>query len=239
MITIFILDNIYKSFGDNEVLKDLSLDVKQNKIICILGPSGCGKTTLLNIMSGLLKPDKGKLVGFKNKNFSYIFQEPRLLKWKTVSENIEFILKNKLNKKEINTNIKKYLNVVKLYEFRNYYPDQLSGGMKQRVAIARAFAYPADILLMDEPFKSLDLDLKLNLIDYFLMSWNLKKLSVFFVTHDIHAALMLSDEIFILKSNPTKIKKHMINKIPPNERNLNNKEIISMEAEIFSLISNI
>ncbi len=237
MIFIFILKNIYKKFDDIEVLKDLYLEVQKNKIICILGPSGCGKTTILNIISGLIKPDKGDLLGFEKKSFSYIFQEPRLLKWKTVSENLEFILRDKLSRNEINETVQKYLNVVKLNNYKNHYPEQLSGGMKQRAAIARAFAYPAEILLMDEPFKSLDLDLKLNLINYFLMSWNLNKLSVFFVTHDVHAALMLGDEIYILSSKPTNIKKKLINKLPHNNRNLKNEEFMSMEAEIISLIS--
>lgn len=234
----YIINNLHKKFKDLYVLKDLDMEVEEKKIVSILGPSGCGKTTLLNILSGILGPDKGEIIGFEEKRISYLFQEPRLLKWKTVYGNIDFILKDKLSKEERQRSIKKYLEIVDLWEYRDFYPSKLSGGMKQRVSIARAFAYPSDILLMDEPFKSLDLELKLSLIHCFIDLWKIDKRTVFFVTHDIHASLILGDEIYILSQKPTKVRERIINKLPHGERSLKNKYILSLEEKLYNMFSN-
>jgi len=231
------ISNIHKKFGQLYVLKNLTMEVNEKRIISILGPSGCGKTTLLNIISGMIKPDKGEMIGFNNKRISYLFQEPRLMKWKTVEENIDFVLKDKMSKEKRRETIKKYLDIVDLWEYRNFYPNRLSGGMKQRVAIARAFAYPSDILLMDEPFKSLDLELKLGLINCFIDIWEIDHRTVFFVTHDVHAALILGDEIYILSQKPTKVKEKIINEIPHKDRSLKNKYIISLEEKLYKMFS--
>jgi NitT/TauT family transport system ATP-binding protein len=147
----FKLDKICKSYGDNVIFRDFDMEFEEGVISCILGPSGCGKTTLLNIIGSIAEPDSGVLSGFSDKKFSYIFQEPRLLPWKTVRGNIEFVLNRTLPARERRENADKLINMVELNGFANYYPAQLSGGMKQRVSIARAFASPSDIILMDEP----------------------------------------------------------------------------------------
>ncbi|MCG8410474.1 MAG: ATP-binding cassette domain-containing protein, partial [Bacteroidales bacterium] len=165
------IEHLYKSFQETTIFKDFNLEIKKNTISCILGPSGCGKTTLLSIIGKTIKPDSGILNGFDNKTLSYIFQEPRLLPWKTVCDNISFVLNKTIDPKQKNEITLKYLNLVELNNFANHYPASLSGGMKQRVAIARAFAYPSDIILMDEPLKALDLKLKLNLIKAFRKIW--------------------------------------------------------------------
>lgn len=234
---MYKIKNIHKSFDELCVLKDFTMEIDEKKVISILGPSGCGKTTLLNILSGMIKPDKGELIGFEGKKISYLFQEPRLMKWKTVKENIDFVLKDKMSKDEREKVIKKYLEIVDLWGFKDYYPSSLSGGMKQRVAIARAFAYPSEILLMDEPFKSLDLELKLTLIDCFINLWKIDKRTVFFVTHDIHAALLLGDDIYILSQKPTNIKEILVNKLPHNERSLKNKYVLKMEEKLYDMFS--
>lgn len=232
------LENIQKTCGELLVLKDFNMEVEEKKVVSILGPSGCGKTTLLNIISGMLKVDSGVMTGFENKKISYLFQEPRLLQWKTAYENIDFVLKDKFEKEKRHEIIKKYLDIVNLWEYRHYYPRYMSGGMKQRVAIARAFAYPSQILLMDEPFKSLDLELKLSLTKYFVELWELDRRSVFFVTHDIHAALMLGDEIYILSEKPTKVREKITNELPQRQRTLKNKYILSLEEKLYKMFSN-
>ncbi len=225
--------NIRKNFEQLRVLKDIDIKFQDKKIVAILGPSGCGKTTLLNIISSTIKPDEGELVGFNNKSISYIFQEPRLMKWKTVYDNIDFVIKDKMSKEERKSIIDRNLKMLDLLEYKDYYPSDLSGGMKQRVAIARAFVYPSDILLMDEPFKSLDLELKFNLIYSFLNLWQIDKRTVFFVTHDIQAALLLGDYIYILSQKPTIVKEKIENKLAYDERSLKNKYILSLEEKIY------
>lgn len=233
----FILNNIHKKFGDLYVLKQLSMQPEEHKLICILGPSGCGKTTLLNIISGVTPTDQGEIFGFEGKSISYLFQETRLLPWKTVQQNIEFVLKDKSNKNQRNTALNRYIDMVGLKGFENYYPDKLSGGMKQRVAIARAFAYPADILLMDEPFKGLDLQLKTALMEAFINLWVMEKRSAFFVTHDIDEALLIGEEIYVLTQRPSSVKGIIINDIPHKERNLHNENIRRIEQEIYKLMT--
>ncbi|WP_113671475.1 ABC transporter ATP-binding protein [Vallitalea guaymasensis] len=210
------LNNISKAFDDLTILKDFNLSIDEDKIVCFLGASGCGKTTLLNIISGTLEYDSGSIEGIDN-NVSYIFQDTRLLPWATIENNIKFVLKSNKN---INVDqlTKKYIDIVKLGKFSDYYPKQLSGGMKQRVSIARAFAYRSEILLMDEPFQGLDYDLKIELINAFLELWEEDNRTVIFVTHDLDEALLLSDKIYILDGRPVEIKKEIEINIPKRER---------------------
>ncbi len=233
----FVLHNIHKRFGDLEVLKNLDMTEEEKRLICILGPSGSGKTTLLNLISGVLQPDQGEISGFTGKTISYLFQENRLLPWKTVEGNIDFVLKDQMNREERQTSIARYLEMVGLTGFKSYYPAKLSGGMKQRVAIARAFAYPADILLMDEPFKGLDQQMKMTLIEAFLNLWMLDRRSVFFVTHDIQEALLIGEEIYVLTDRPAMVKGKVSNHIPHRERQGVNPALSNIEQEIHQLIS--
>lgn len=189
--------NLYKSFGDNKVLVNLNLNFEKNKITVVTGPSGCGKTTLLNIISGIEKPDSGEVI-LKDHSISFIFQEDRLIPDLTVYKNIEFVLKSTLTEQESKPIIEKYLDLVKLTEAKDKYPEQLSGGMKRRVAVARAFAYRSDLLIMDEPFKGLDDKLKKEIMGEFLRIYNLDKRTVILVTHDKDEALFLGDAIIDL-----------------------------------------
>ena len=165
------IQNLEKSYGKLNVFKNFTMRIPKSKITCILGPSGCGKTTSLNILSGILQPDSGSILGIEKQTISYLFQEPRLLDWKTVRGNIEFVLKGTHSKKERHALASKYIRIVGLQNFEDYYPSQLSGGMIQRVAIARAFAYPSEILLMDEPFKGLDIHMKKSVMHAFINLW--------------------------------------------------------------------
>lgn len=207
------IKDLDKQYEKLKVLSNFNIEFEEEKITALLGPSGSGKTTLLNIISGLEEYDSGSILGLQSKKFSYIFQEDRLLPWFSVEENIQFVLKGDLTEEEIINITDKYLKIVGLEEYRHYYPKQLSGGMKQRVAIARAFAYSSDILLMDEPFKGLDMELKTNLIKSFISLWTKDKRTVIFVTHDMDEARMLADYIFILEGKPLAVKDKIVTHI--------------------------
>lgn len=224
-----------KKFNDLTVFNDFDIKIPENKITAVIGESGCGKTTLLNILSGIYDADKGVFKNLARKTVSYIFQEPRLLEWKTVKGNIEFVLKDTYSPQERRIIAEKYMILVGLDRFSNYYPYQLSGGMAQRVAIARAFAFPSDILLMDEPFKQLDIKLKKDILNSFLELWHTDKRTVIFVTHDIEEAVTLGDEIFVLKGLPAEIIKNI--KIPEDKfkRHADKNEI----ADIKNILSDI
>ena len=159
--------DINKSYGDIKVLTDFNLELIDNKINCIIGPSGCGKTTILNIVAELTEY-QGK-VEREQKGISYIFQNNRLLPNLNVQDNLEYVLSTiEKDKNERMKKIDKILDIVELAQRRKAYPHELSGGMQQRVSMARAFIYPSQILLMDEPFKGLDIALKKKLIAAFL-----------------------------------------------------------------------
>jgi NitT/TauT family transport system ATP-binding protein len=232
----FAIENLNKSFAELIIFKDFSLKIPEGKITCLLGPSGCGKTTLLNILGGLVKADSGNFWGLENKVISYIFQEPRLIKWKNVRENIEFVLKDLYPSKARLEIVDQYIEKVELAPFKYFYPDNLSGGMKHRAAIARAFVYPSDILMMDEPFKGQDLKLKISLINLLLELWKNDRRTVIFVTHDIEEAVLLGDEIIVLGSPPAKILKKFTNTIRREERKLKDIRNYLMEKEIYNLV---
>lgn len=216
------IKNLKKGYQEILIFDDFSLNIEEEKITCILGVSGTGKTTLLNAITGIIPVDSGDTSDFADKTFSYIFQEPRLLKWKTVYGNILFVLKDFYSKKDAESICNKYIDIVGLSKFKNFFPESISGGMEQRVSIARAFAYPSNILIMDEPFKSLDFSLKKNIVDTFINLWHSDKRTVIFVTHDIEEAVYIGDKIFILNSStPTHIKRELSINIPQKERSKN------------------
>ncbi|MBT9138957.1 MAG: Bicarbonate transport ATP-binding protein CmpD [Syntrophomonadaceae bacterium] len=226
--------NLLKKIKGLKVYEELSLSVPEKKVTCIMGPSGCGKTTLLNIISGLIKPDSGEFKGFDSKTVSYLFQEPRLLPWKTVWQNIDFVVRDSYSKQQRTEVITKYLKMVDLYEFRDYWPDKLSGGMKQRVSVARAFVFPSDLLLMDEPFKGLDMQLKVAVLDSFTALWQQDLRTVIFVTHDIDEALYLGDKIYFLSGLPAKVKKTMRVTIPREERRYGEGKLKDLKDELLT-----
>ncbi len=227
------IKNLKKTYHELEVFRDFSLSLPDRKISCILGPSGCGKTTLLNMIGGITKQDNGTINFSKQKIISYIFQEPRLLPWKTVKENIEFVIKD-LNDKEPLKNIDQYIKMVGLEAFKDYYPSSLSGGMKQRVSIARAFIYPSDIILMDEPLKTLDPRLKLNLMKTFLRIWQNDRRTVVFVTHDVDEALILGEKIAIFSKPPVQLKENITNTLSLEEKTPENENFFAYKNQILN-----
>jgi NitT/TauT family transport system ATP-binding protein len=193
------IKDLCKSYENHKVLYNFSMNFIKNKITVITGPSGCGKTTLLNIIGSIEKEYSGQVIS-PNNSISYIFQEDRLLPHLTVYENIAFVLKSTMSKEDMNTIINKYLDMVKLSEYKHKLPNKLSGGMKRRVAIARAFAYKSRLLLMDEPFKGLDDKLKMEIIDEFLKLHKEDRRTVILVTHDMKEAELLGDIIYSMPS---------------------------------------
>jgi NitT/TauT family transport system ATP-binding protein len=201
------LKNISKKFDSLEILKDFNISFKQSEISCLFGPSGVGKTTIANIVAKLVPVESGCVLGAENALYSYVFQEPRLLEWYSVYENIDFVLKDLFDFEKRKKITLSYIDMVELSYYKNYKPKALSGGMAQRVSLARAFAYPSDILIMDEPFKGLDIKLKQEMILSFQKLWQESKRTVIFITHDIDEAILLSDTIFIIKNRPAEIVK--------------------------------
>lgn len=188
------------------ILQNITLSIKRNEFIAIIGPSGCGKTTLLKIIANLIKPTKGAIDYSKKRKISFVFQEPYLLPWKTVKENI--LLPLSIQKKaEKYVNIRKLMTQTHLTTFQNAYPYQLSGGMKQKVALARALITNPDILLMDEPFSSLDHITAQSLHKFLLNIHEQKPKTSIFITHNLHEAVLLADKVIVLSKRPAKVKK--------------------------------
>ncbi len=185
------LKNIKKKY-ERIIFDDFNLTIQEDRITCILGESGVGKTTLLKMIAGLTDYS-GTITGVKK--IAYIFQEDRLIPSLTVYQNLKLVCPNVSDEK-----IDEMLDHLKILDKKNTYPLKLSGGESKRVSIARAFLYDGEIILMDEAFSSLDLSLKLNLIDFFIGLWKQNPKTVLFVTHDVDEALLLGQQILILKN---------------------------------------
>lgn len=201
------IKNLNKSYAEEGIFKNFSLQLSDDKINCIIGPSGCGKTTFLNVLAGLIEYESGSLNGISKNDISYIFQEDRLIEWLTVKENLQITLKKYYKKSSLDDEIENLLDIVGIKSVGDKYPDELSGGMRQRVNIARAFGKPSKIMLMDEPFKSLDYKLKYTIIDEFKNILNKKKRLVILVTHDLEEAVYFNGRIFVFGSKPVKVLK--------------------------------
>jgi NitT/TauT family transport system ATP-binding protein len=209
------VEHLKKSYGAVEAVGDLSFDVAAGELVCIVGPSGCGKTTLLKCIAGLLDATAGKImlagapVHGPPDTMALVFQEysRSLFPWMTVRQNVAFPLRRKrLDKAELGRLVDESLGAVGLADAMDRYPWQLSGGMQQRVAIARALAYQPRILLMDEPFASVDAQTRADLEDLVLEVRNQYEITIVFVTHDIDEAVYLSDRIIVLTPAPTEVR---------------------------------
>lgn len=249
MSVILTIEKLTKRFYNNnqslKVLEDVSFTVERGEFLCVVGPSGCGKSTLLELIAGFDKEFSGKIIINQQEilgaqlNRIMIFQDfNQLFPWKTILENVIFPLKvnnigdNNKARKEI---AKEFLTMVKLKKHLEYYPHQLSGGMKQRAAIARALALNPDILLMDEPFGSLDIQIKEELQDMLLRLWEDNKSTIIFVTHDINEAVRMSDRIIIMSNCPSNIKEIVKNNIKRPRESFDN-EFISMVRKISDIL---
>ena len=196
-----------------KILDNISFRVEDKEFVVIVGPSGCGKTTLLRLLDGLIQPDSGR-ISINGKSPSkpgpdkgVVFQSFRLLPWKNVIENIEFpMLIQGLPKEERETRSREHVKLVGLTGFENSYPHELSGGMQQRVGLARALAINPEILLMDEPFASIDAQTREFMQLELLRIWSQEKNTVIFVTHSLDEAVLLADRIILLGVRPSSVK---------------------------------
>jgi NitT/TauT family transport system ATP-binding protein len=226
-------------------LNDININIDEGEFICLLGNSGCGKSTLLSILSGLNKPTSGRLLIDSNEvtgpgvDRAVVFQHYSLFPWLTAKGNVLFGIKQsgkKYSKKERDELANNYLKSVELFEAKDKYPNELSGGMQQRVAVARALALESDILLMDEPFGAIDPKLRLELQELVLKLSKENKKTVIFVTHDIDEALLLADRIFVME--PGKIKEELeVNLKTPRKREelVSTSEYQGLYKRLFSL----
>ncbi len=236
------VDHMTKKFGDLLVLDDVSFEVKKGEFLCIVGPTGCGKTTFLNCITKLYEPTSGEImingepVNLQKHNVAYIFQEYSTMSWLTVEENVAFGLKmKKLPKEVIAREVGEVLDMVGLTQYKDYYPAELSTSMLQRVVIARAFAVKPELLLMDEPYGQLDVELRFKLEDELLNLWKKTGTTVIFITHNIEEAVYLSENILVLTNKPTTIKQKLANTLP-RPRKVVAPEFIEVRNQVTELI---
>jgi NitT/TauT family transport system ATP-binding protein len=209
------VEHLSKSYGSMVAIKDLTFEVREREFLCIVGPSGCGKTTLLRCAAGLLPLTSGRVslhgkpVTGPPEKMALVFQEygRSLFPWLTVERNVRLPLgRKRLAEAERMRLVEESLAAVGLAEFGDHFPWQLSGGMQQRVAIARALAYQPQVLLMDEPFASVDAQTRADLEDLLLRVWEEFGVTILFVTHDIDESVYLGDRILVLTSRPTEVR---------------------------------
>ena len=216
------IKNLSYSFGDNHILKDINIYVKENEIVAIVGSSGVGKSTLFNLIAGVLKKQSGEIVIDGSDDYigkvAYMLQKDLLFEHKTIINNIILpLIIAKIDKKVALEEGRKILKQFNLEKYADKYPKQLSGGMRQRVALIRTYMFKRNIFLLDEAFSALDAITKKELHKWYL---NLKKefnLTTLLITHDIEEAIFLSDRIYILANKPGEIIKEIKIEINPNE----------------------
>lgn len=232
-----------------EAVKDITMRIEEGEFVSVVGPSGCGKSTILRAISDTLEPSTSDWTGEimvlgttaenarKNRQVGFVFQKPTLLQWRTVEKNVGLPLEIiGEDKKVISKKVRKLLRLVDLDKYANYHPDQLSGGMQQRVSIARALAYDPQILLMDEPFGSLDEINRRRMNDELINVWQRTRKTIIFVTHSIEEAVYLSQKIIVLTKQPGRIKKLI--KLYPRSEKIGNIEMFNYINQIRSLLEN-
>lgn len=198
------------------VIDDITLRVADGEFVCLLGPNGCGKSTLLRIIAGLEGFDDGEIllhgsplqgVSSNAHRIGFVFQDPRLLPWRTIADNVALAVHhvNRIPYREAKTIAQRYLQLVGLAGFEQYFPNHLSGGMQQRASIARALAVEPELLLMDEPFSALDPENRRILQDELRRIWQKTGVTILFVTHSVDEALRLATRLVVLAARPTRI----------------------------------
>jgi NitT/TauT family transport system ATP-binding protein len=213
--TKIVVDHASKLFLEGTVVafRNVELNVRSNEVLCIVGPSGCGKTTLLRCIGGLLTPSSGEVlidgepIRAPREGVAIVFQHFGLLPWKTVVDNVAFGLRiARLPRQRVAEKVEHYIHLVGLGGFENHYPYQLSGGMQQRVGLARALAIDPEILLMDEPFASVDAQTREVLQEELLQLHDRERKTMIFITHSIDEAIILGDRVAVMASRPGRVK---------------------------------
>ena len=242
------LSGISKAFTNGnhriEVLRNVNLTVPPQAIVGLIGASGSGKSTLLNVIAGLLKPDRGQvcICGAASEEFndwrsvSYMFQDDRLLPWRSAIRNVEFALEaGSMAKKDRTQHALEALQLVELASFEAAFPYQLSGGMRSRVALARSLVTEPRILLMDEPFSRLAAQTRALMHEELLRIHQLKRMTVVFVTHDVAEAVLLADQVAVMTARPGTIRE-VIEIKPPRPRDITEPEMTSYVQRLRALI---
>lgn len=201
--TRLVLDNVSHSYGTVHVLSNINLEVRSGEVIVLVGPSGCGKTTILNLLSGYIKPSSGSIR--RDGAIRTVYQQDGLFPWLTVVENTGMGLRGEKDEVTRNREIAELLELVHLEGFGDHYPHQLSGGMRQRAELARVLAGDSDILLMDEPFSALDYQARLKMRAELIRVLQRRPRTVVFVTHDIEEAAQLADRVLVLSKRPATV----------------------------------
>jgi NitT/TauT family transport system ATP-binding protein len=232
--------NLSKSYGETQAIGDVDFTVAEREFVSVVGPSGCGKTTLLKCIAGLLEPTSGEVALEGDRVMALVFQEysRSLMPWLSVRKNVALPLRDK-PKAERATLVADAVEAVGLSDHLDRYPWQLSGGMQQRVAIARALAYQPQILLMDEPFASVDAQTRADLEDLILEVRERYDVTVVFVTHDIDESVYLSDRIVVLGPSPTAVKEILPVDLPRPRDQVETKELpefAHLRAHVYRLI---
>lgn len=231
----FHVDNLsFQYAGDSEaVFSHLNFSVKPTEIFGILGPSGCGKTTLLRVLSGMLKANTGLIGDGFGAQKSFVFQEPRLLPWETVWENLAFSCRHQIGEEQFKDMADAYLEAVGLSGYKHHFPDELSGGMQQRIALVRAFLFPAGLMFLDEPFKSLDVSTRLSVLETFKALHKDHPKTMLLVTHDPAEAALLADRVLILSERPAQVKQILDNPVPREQRQMSNPALGAFQSDIY------
>jgi NitT/TauT family transport system ATP-binding protein len=226
-----VLEHVSHNYGSVHVLHDLNLDVKPGEVVVLVGPSGCGKTTILNLLSGYIKPVSGNVI--REGIIRTVYQHDGLFPWLTVSENISLGLRSVKDPVLKNKEMNELIELIHLEGFEHTYPHQLSGGMRQRVELARVLAGDSDILLMDEPFSALDYQTRLRMRRELVRVLDQRHRTVVFVTHDIEEAAQLADRVLVLSNRPASVQRQLrIEAARP--RNLTDPAVIQAMKEILS-----
>jgi ABC-type nitrate/sulfonate/bicarbonate transport system ATPase subunit len=236
------VNHLTKKFGDLLVLNDISFDVYDGDLLCVVGPTGCGKTTFLNSLTKIYDITSGEIlldgmpVDPKKNKIAYIFQGNSTMPWLTVAQNVGFGLDIKMvPKAEKKAQVAKYLEIVGLTKYQDYYPKQLSASMLQRISIARAFATEPELLLMDEPYGQLDIELRFKLEDELVKLWQMTHTTVIFITHNIEEAVYLGSRVMVLTNKPTTVKKNIIVDLP-RPRDIASPKFVTLRDEVTELI---
>jgi NitT/TauT family transport system ATP-binding protein len=228
------IENLAKAYDEVQAIADIGFEVSEREFVCVVGPSGCGKTTLLKCMSGLLAPTAGQVlldgrrITRPPEEMALVFQEysRSLMPWMSVRSNVTLPLRHKkLDKAERTRLVEEAVEAVGLTRFIDSFPWQLSGGMQQRVAIARALAYQPQILLMDEPFASVDAQTRADLEDLVLEVRRQYGVTIVFVTHDIDESVYLSDRVVVLTPSPTTVQEILEVDLPEPRDQVRTKEL--------------
>ena len=242
-INKLIVEDLKISYGDDFLIEHLNIKVKPGEMVSIIGKSGSGKTTIFNAISGLIKPDSGKIflngedVTGINGKVGYMLQKDLLLPFKTVTENVMLpLIIKKVNKKEALALIDSKLDIFGLRELKDNYPKELSGGQRQRVAFLRTYFFSSDMVLLDEPFSALDQITRYAMHDWYMSVRKELNLTTLLITHDIDETLLLSDKIYVLAKKGKEAKITNILDVNLDERSTTSEEFIRLKKVLIEYL---